>query len=41
MYSFVAGVGEGFCDACFTNRYPVLPGEKPKGHQFSLFGDEG
>ena len=40
MYEFAAGIGEGFCDACFTNRYPLLPGDKARGHQFSLFGDE-
>ena len=27
----------GFCDACFTNRYPVPIGERPKGSQLALF----
>ncbi len=39
MYTFLNGEREGFCDACFTDRYPVPLGERPKGHQFPLFGD--
>ncbi len=27
----------GFCDACFTDRYPIPIGERPKGSQLVLF----
>jgi amidophosphoribosyltransferase len=29
----------GFCDACFTGRYPVPVGERPKGRQLPLFAE--
>ncbi|MGE0682743.1 MAG: amidophosphoribosyltransferase [Candidatus Binatia bacterium] len=29
----------GFCDACFTGRYPVPVGERPKGSQLPLFAE--
>jgi amidophosphoribosyltransferase len=37
MYAFTGGRGDGFCDACFTGRYPVAPGEDPKARQLHLF----
>ena len=27
----------GFCDACFSDRYPVPVGARPKGSQLGLF----
>jgi amidophosphoribosyltransferase len=40
MYIFSNDGREGFCDACFTDHYPVPLGERPKGHQLPLFGDD-
>jgi amidophosphoribosyltransferase len=37
MYAFTGGRGDGFCDACFTGRYPVPPGEDSKARQLHLF----
>jgi amidophosphoribosyltransferase len=37
LYSFIDGEREGFCDACFTGRYPVeIPRERPSP-QLQLF----
>src|SRR5262245_26225965 len=36
MYAFVGGQGAGFCDACFTGRYPIPPDETPT-RQLHLF----
>jgi amidophosphoribosyltransferase len=36
MYAFTGG-GAGFCDACFTGRYPVPPGEETPTRQLHLF----
>ena len=39
MYAALKEKGEarGFCDACFTGRYPVPLGERPRGSQLPLF----
>jgi amidophosphoribosyltransferase len=37
MYGFVRGDGTGFCDACFTGRYPVALGDEGKVRQLHLF----
>jgi amidophosphoribosyltransferase len=37
MYAFVGGEAAGFCDACFTGRYPVPPGEVGPVRQLHLF----
>jgi amidophosphoribosyltransferase len=37
MYAFVNGTGAGFCDACFTGRYPVAPAEEGPVRQLHLF----
>jgi amidophosphoribosyltransferase len=38
MYGFLAPeVSNGFCDACFTGRYPVPVGEEEKPRQLHLF----
>jgi amidophosphoribosyltransferase len=39
MYSALKEKLGGFCDACFTARYPVPLGERPKGSQLLLFGE--
>ncbi len=39
MYAALQEPAGGFCDACFTGRYPVPLGERPKGSQLSLFGE--
>lgn len=39
MYAALKERGSGFCDACFTNRYPVPLGERPRGSQLSLFSE--
>jgi amidophosphoribosyltransferase len=36
MYAFAGGGSEGFCDACFTGRYPVAPNDDPR-RQLHLF----
>jgi amidophosphoribosyltransferase len=36
MYAF-AGGGGGFCDACFTGRYPIPPGDETPIRQLHLF----
>jgi amidophosphoribosyltransferase len=37
LYLAIKEAQTGFCDACFTNHYPVPIGERPKGSQLSLF----
>ena len=39
MYAFTGGDGDGagFCDACFTGRYPVAPAEDAPARQLHLF----
>jgi len=37
MYAFSGGRAEGFCDACFTGRYPVPPAEGVPIRQLHLF----
>jgi amidophosphoribosyltransferase len=37
MYAALKEDGRGFCDACFTGRYPVPLGERPRGTQLPLF----
>jgi len=37
MYAFAEGGGKGFCDACFTGRYPIPPGEEAPTRQLHLF----
>ncbi len=37
MYAFLGGRREGFCDACFTNRYPVPVEDTGKHRQLVLF----
>ncbi len=39
MYTALREELGGFCDACFTGRYPILFGERPKGSQLSLFSE--
>jgi amidophosphoribosyltransferase len=39
MYAALQDEGSRFCDACFTNRYPVPLGERPRGTQLPLFGE--
>ena len=39
MYAALQDQGTRFCDACFTNRYPVPLGERPRGSQLPLFGE--
>ena len=39
MYAALRDQGSRFCDACFTNRYPVPLGERPRGSQLPLFGE--
>ena len=39
MYAGLQANGNGFCDACFTGRYPLALGSRPKGSQLSLFGE--
>lgn len=39
MYAALKERLGGFCDACFTGRYPLPLGERPKGAQLSLFGE--
>jgi amidophosphoribosyltransferase len=37
MYAFVNGKREGFCDACFSGRYPVTPADEAPARQLHLF----
>jgi amidophosphoribosyltransferase len=37
MYAFTGGRREGFCDACFTGRYPIPPSEDARSRQLHLF----
>lgn len=37
LYVAIKEAQAGFCDACFTNHYPVPIGERPKGSQLPLF----
>jgi amidophosphoribosyltransferase len=37
LYSFLDGPREGFCDACFTGRYPVEIPANHAPHQLRLF----
>jgi amidophosphoribosyltransferase len=37
MYAFTRGQREGFCDACFTGRYPIPPGDDARSRQLHLF----
>jgi hypothetical protein len=39
MYEALKERFGGFCDACFTGRYPVPVGERPKGSQLPLFAE--
>lgn len=39
MYAALKEKLGGFCDACFTGRYPVPVGERPKGSQLPLFAE--
>jgi amidophosphoribosyltransferase len=39
MYAALKEKLGGFCDACFTARYPVPLGERPRGSQLPLFGE--
>jgi amidophosphoribosyltransferase len=37
LYAFTPGDGQGFCDACFTGRYPVPLGDEQPSRQLHLF----
>jgi amidophosphoribosyltransferase len=37
LYAFTPGGGSGFCDACFTGRYPVPLGDEQPSRQLHLF----
>jgi amidophosphoribosyltransferase len=37
LYAFTGNGGAGFCDACFTGRYPVAPGDDARVRQLYLF----
>jgi amidophosphoribosyltransferase len=39
MYAALQDRSNRFCDACFTNRYPVPLEERPRGSQLPLFGE--
>ncbi|MGH7965262.1 MAG: amidophosphoribosyltransferase, partial [Candidatus Binatia bacterium] len=39
MYAALKERTGGFCDACFTGRYPVPLGERPRGSQLPLFAE--
>ncbi|MBI3800240.1 MAG: amidophosphoribosyltransferase, partial [Deltaproteobacteria bacterium] len=39
MYAALKEKLGGFCDACFTGRYPVPLGERPRGSQLPLFAE--
>ena len=40
MYAGLHAQGNGFCDACFTGRYPLALGNRPKGSQLALFEEQ-
>ena len=37
LYSFLGEKREGFCDACFTGRYPVAAAAHSERRQMKLF----
>ena len=37
LYAFTGGDGDGFCDACFTGRYPIPVSDDAKARQLVLF----
>jgi amidophosphoribosyltransferase len=37
LYPFTGGDGEGFCDACFSGRYPLPVSDETKARQLVLF----
>jgi amidophosphoribosyltransferase len=37
MYAFTRNGSDGFCDACFTGRYPVPPADDTPVRQLHLF----
>ena len=37
LYAFIGGRRAGFCDACFTGRYPIPPPEELPARQLQLF----
>jgi amidophosphoribosyltransferase len=37
LYAFAGADGEGFCDACFTGRYPIPVADDSKSRQLVLF----
>jgi amidophosphoribosyltransferase len=37
MHAFNDGKGTGFCDACFTGRYPIKPADDVRARQLHLF----
>jgi amidophosphoribosyltransferase len=37
LYPFAGGANDGFCDACFTGRYPVPVADDAKARQLVLF----
>jgi len=37
LYPFTGGDGEGFCDACFTGKYPLPVTDEAKARQLVLF----
>jgi len=37
LFAFTGGRAEGFCDACFTGRYPVALGDETRARQLHLF----
>ena len=37
LYPFTNGDGEGFCDACFTGRYPLPVSDDIRSRQLVLF----
>ena len=39
MYAGLRQAPTGFCDACFTRRYPLALGSRPRGSQLALFGE--
>ena len=37
LYAFSGGDAEGFCDACFTGKYPLPVTDEAKARQLVLF----
>ena len=37
LYAFTDGSNDGFCDACFTGRYPMPVADDAKARQLVLF----